>query len=163
MQEIHWSVASHTPPTGNLPRNSGMCPLTGNRTSDLLVCRLALNPLSHTSQVHRKHFLNAILLPFEKGTLPDTYFRALSLHCMSTQKFPGNKGGLSLCLFSQLHTVSPLGTLNWCKSFCGSAALLRSCCLMSVFISHLYPQSSQIVSLSHNPCGLIALMRPTFT
>ena len=24
--------------------------LTGNRTGDLLVCRLALNPLSHTSQ-----------------------------------------------------------------------------------------------------------------
>ena len=26
------------------------CVLTGNRTGDPLVCRLALNPLSHTSQ-----------------------------------------------------------------------------------------------------------------
>ena len=26
------------------------CALTGNRTSDLLVCRWVLNPLSHTSQ-----------------------------------------------------------------------------------------------------------------
>ena len=28
------------------------CALTGNRTGDLLVTRLALNPLSHTSQGH---------------------------------------------------------------------------------------------------------------
>ena len=27
-----------------------VCALTGNRTSDLSVCRLALNPLGHTSQ-----------------------------------------------------------------------------------------------------------------
>ena len=42
-------VASPTPPIGDLTLNPGMC-LTGNGTSDLLVCRLALNPLSHTSQ-----------------------------------------------------------------------------------------------------------------
>ena len=29
------------------------CALTGNQTSDPLVCRLALNPLSHTSQGFR--------------------------------------------------------------------------------------------------------------
>ena len=28
------------------------CALTGNQTSDPLVCRLVLNPLSHTSQVY---------------------------------------------------------------------------------------------------------------
>ena len=38
-------VASQAPPTGNQARN-----LTGNQTSDLLVCRLVFNPLSHTSQ-----------------------------------------------------------------------------------------------------------------
>ena len=42
-------VASRTPPTGDLAHNPGMCP-DGNRTDDPLVCRLALNPLSHTSQ-----------------------------------------------------------------------------------------------------------------
>ena len=34
---------------GSWPTNQA-CALTGNRTSDLLVCWLALNPMSHTSQ-----------------------------------------------------------------------------------------------------------------
>ena len=34
------------------------CALTGNRTSDPMVCRLALNPLSHTSQGNAASFLN---------------------------------------------------------------------------------------------------------
>ena len=42
-------VVSQVPPTGDLACNPGMC-LTGNRTSNYLVHRLALNPLSHTSQ-----------------------------------------------------------------------------------------------------------------
>ena len=42
-------VTSHAPPTGDLVCNPGMCPDL-NWTSDRLVCRLALNPLSHTSQ-----------------------------------------------------------------------------------------------------------------
>ena len=37
------------------------CALTGNRTSNPLVCRPALNSLSHTSQVHN-HFFNVLLL-----------------------------------------------------------------------------------------------------
>ena len=41
-------VASHVPPSGDLAHNPGMC--TRNRTSDSLVLRPALNPLSHTSQ-----------------------------------------------------------------------------------------------------------------
>ena len=49
MPEIHGSVASHMPPTVDLARNPA-CALTGNRTSDLLVRRPALTPLSHTSQ-----------------------------------------------------------------------------------------------------------------
>ena len=42
-------VASHVPPTGTWPETQA-CALTGNQTSDPLVCRLVLNPLSHTSQ-----------------------------------------------------------------------------------------------------------------
>ena len=40
-------VASHMPPTGNLACNPVMCP---HQTSDPLVRRPLLNPLSHTSQ-----------------------------------------------------------------------------------------------------------------
>ena len=42
-------VASHMVPTEDLPANQA-CALTGNQTGDTLVCRLVLNPLSHTSQ-----------------------------------------------------------------------------------------------------------------
>ena len=38
-------VASHMPPTGDLPKTQA-CALTGNRTGDPLVLRLALNPLN---------------------------------------------------------------------------------------------------------------------
>ena len=41
--------ASSAPPTGDLVCNPA-CSLTGNRTRDPLVCRLALNPLGHISQ-----------------------------------------------------------------------------------------------------------------
>ena len=47
--EKHRSFASHTPPTGTWPVTQA-CALTGNQTSDILVCRTMLNPLSHTSQ-----------------------------------------------------------------------------------------------------------------
>ena len=39
----------HTPPLGTWPAAQA-CALTGNQTSDPLLCRPALNPLSHTSQ-----------------------------------------------------------------------------------------------------------------
>ena len=42
-------VVSHAPHTGDLAWNPGMCP-TGIQTGNPLVCRLVLNPLSHTSQ-----------------------------------------------------------------------------------------------------------------
>ena len=42
-------VSPHAPPTGDWPATQA-CVLTGNRTDDPLVCRPALNPLSHTSQ-----------------------------------------------------------------------------------------------------------------
>ena len=38
------------PPLGTWPTTQG-CALTGNRTCDPLLCRLALNPLSHTGEV----------------------------------------------------------------------------------------------------------------
>ena len=46
--EKHQSVAP-VPSTGDLAHTQA-CALTGNRTSYPLVCMLALNPLSHTSQ-----------------------------------------------------------------------------------------------------------------
>ena len=46
-RNINVVVASHTPTTGDLARNPGMCP---DWESNLLVLRLALSPLSHTSQ-----------------------------------------------------------------------------------------------------------------
>ena len=45
--EEYLLLASRTPPTGD-PPTTQTCALTG--TQDLLVRRLALNPLSHTSQ-----------------------------------------------------------------------------------------------------------------
>ena len=52
VQEKQQLVASLTPPTGDLVHNPAMCPCapTGNQTSDPLVHRPTLIPLSHTSQ-----------------------------------------------------------------------------------------------------------------
>ena len=50
-------VASHAPPTADLASNQA-CALTGYQTGDPLVPRLALNPLSYTSQGSMTHFLN---------------------------------------------------------------------------------------------------------
>ena len=50
-------VASRAPSTVDLTQTTTQsCALTGNRTSDPLVHRLALNPLSHTSQGQKTHF-----------------------------------------------------------------------------------------------------------
>ena len=48
-------VASPTPPTGDLAHNLGMCP-DWELNHDPLVCRLALNSLSYTSQGLQSHF-----------------------------------------------------------------------------------------------------------
>ena len=45
------------PQMGTWPETQA-CALTGNQTGDLLVHRLALNPLSHTSQGLNSYFLN---------------------------------------------------------------------------------------------------------
>ena len=47
VQEKHPLASSCMPPTRDLAQ---VCALTGNRTRDLLVRRLALSPLRHTSQ-----------------------------------------------------------------------------------------------------------------
>ena len=49
-------VASHMPPLGTWPTTQG-CALTRNRTSEPLVCRTVLNPVSRTSQCFMKFFL----------------------------------------------------------------------------------------------------------
>ena len=43
-------VASHTPPTGDLAHNPGMCPDWESNQQPFGVHKLVLNPLSHTSQ-----------------------------------------------------------------------------------------------------------------
>ena len=58
-------VASHMPPTVGTWPTTQACGLTGNRTSDPVLYRLALNPLSHTSQGY-KHFFNEVCNPGEK-------------------------------------------------------------------------------------------------
>ena len=52
-------VASHAPPP---PTGPWACALTGNQTSDPLVLRLALNPLSHTSQGSTVRFFSEPIL-----------------------------------------------------------------------------------------------------
>ena len=47
-------VASHMPPTGNLATQA--CALTGNQTSNPLVHRLTVNPLSYASQGNKFNF-----------------------------------------------------------------------------------------------------------
>ena len=54
-------VASHTPPEGTWPATQA-CVLNGNRTSDPLGCRQALNPPSHTSQGHKHIFVSCRLI-----------------------------------------------------------------------------------------------------
>ena len=48
-RKYHCVVASHMPSTRDLPETQAYA-LSGNQTSDLLVCKPALSPLSHTSQ-----------------------------------------------------------------------------------------------------------------
>ena len=67
------------------------CPLTGNRTSDPLVSRLALNPLSHTSQSTWHTSSN-----FSKIHLMGVSFLTLSWDGRTT--FP-------LCLHSPMHNL----------------------------------------------------------
>ena len=50
-------VASCTPHNGEPDPTTQACALTGNQTGNPLVCRLVLNPLSHTSQGHKQLFL----------------------------------------------------------------------------------------------------------
>ena len=50
------------PPPGTRPTTQA-CALTGNRTSDLLVCRMMPNPLSHTSQGKAQFFIRELEHP----------------------------------------------------------------------------------------------------
>ena len=53
------------------------CALTGNQTSDPLVCRLALNPLSHTSQGSFRSFLSLSILICKMGMITGNLGRCL--------------------------------------------------------------------------------------
>ena len=58
VQETQRPFASLTPPTGGLACNPGMCP-DQNQTSNLSARKLALIPLSHTSQGRNVSFQSA--------------------------------------------------------------------------------------------------------
>ena len=87
-------VASRAPPTGELAHNPGMCP-DWESTGDPLVCRLALKPLSHTSQgclslEHVQHYSfseTSDICPV--GTLPGE-----NASCPVQAVFPGCPGPL---------------------------------------------------------------------
>ena len=61
-----WVAASHAFPVGDLAHNPGMCP-DWEPNHDLLVPRLVLNPLSHSSQGYSSFFkrINAPEVKFE--------------------------------------------------------------------------------------------------
>ena len=50
LREVLIGCLSHVPKLGTCPATQA-CALTGNQICNLLVCRWALNPLSHTSQL----------------------------------------------------------------------------------------------------------------
>ena len=56
------------PPTGDLACNPGMCP-DGNQTSDPLVHRPTLNPLSYTSQGLTRKFKDEYYTGEDEGVL----------------------------------------------------------------------------------------------
>ena len=55
-EEHQCVLGSHAPSTGDQARVTQACAPAGNQTSDPLVCRPVLNPLSHTSQGKNKRF-----------------------------------------------------------------------------------------------------------
>ena len=88
--EKHQCVgASPIPPTGNLAPSA--CALTGNRTSNPLLCILVLNPLSHTSQCCFA-ILNMCLLPHD----PKWLLQFLPSNLQSSQEGEGRSGGHGL-------------------------------------------------------------------
>ena len=60
-RNIHVWLPLTCPLLGTCPATQA-CALSGNQTSDPLVCRLAFNPLSHTSQGFLLNFLNNMKL-----------------------------------------------------------------------------------------------------
>ena len=75
-RERDHKAASHAPPLGTWPATQ-TCALTGNPTGDTLVCRLVLNPLSHTSQGSLSSYILIFLLSFHSysnNTLPLVFY-----------------------------------------------------------------------------------------
>ena len=67
------------PTLGTWPTTQA-CDLTRNRTSDLLVCRLALNPLSHTSQGETLFQSGCTILHFHKQCMKVPIFPYFCLY-----------------------------------------------------------------------------------
>ena len=102
-------VVSHTPPAEDLA-----CALTGNQTSDPLVCRPALNPLSHTGQDRLSIFITCSALNF-CIPLNGTIIKLKTEKTSSTLPFTSLSHPIHMLIFSvllpimsQIHHYSPL-------------------------------------------------------
>ena len=81
--EKHRLIASRMPPTGegSWPATQA-CALVGNWTSDPLVCRLVLNPLSHNTSQGRAHAFEFASAPGQQGSQMSVFsFSSLQFMC----------------------------------------------------------------------------------
>ena len=83
------------------PDATQACALTGNLTSDPLVCRPVLNPPSHTSQGYNALFLRvpmhlSILITLQHGGNAMQVFFSTKGRTGSIQYFDGISGGLEV-------------------------------------------------------------------
>ena len=99
-----WLPLAH-PPLGTWTTTQA-CALTGNRTSDSLVCRPALNPLSHTNQGPHCVFMENVLRPRESSWHTQQVRRSRwclfkTARCWRGKREPGSKlcSALSTCSF----------------------------------------------------------------
>ena len=60
-KNVHVLLLLACPPLGTWPATQA-CALTGNQSSDSLLRRLVLNPLSHTSQGFKSYFCSGYVL-----------------------------------------------------------------------------------------------------
>ena len=111
------------PPSGTQPATQA-CALTGNRTHDPLVHRLALNPLSHASQ-GSIHFLNLVISPLSPLLLSSFIVAQLLYTFLTSFLSPVSSGshssdkhapfkhtnGLPSKIFQWL--VIPYGKIHW--------------------------------------------------
>ena len=172
-----WLPLTH-PLVGTLPATQA-CFLTGNWTSDPLVCRPALNPLSHTNQGQTFLITGMEEVLQETGSLVQYsqtfcqkyflfFFFLITVVTLAmvaqlagcgtvNQNVTSSVPGQGTCLGHRLHALSLVGHLqkatNWCFS-------LTSMFLSLTFslLSHLSKRKRKINLKNYN--GHFGLLRP---